>query len=629
MLLGPFHDDLNTLKESTVRDPRPAQAQWSARGDTPRQTCRHAGLRPKMREFMNYITNAFYGATNWSDDNTYKELNATARGKRFPLLKQMPPNTNSPPPPELIDFPLPRGLRLTLSSLATSNFATSYQLGTVGIVDGSISYLYSTVPLAGIAAQSDRIPLQALLRSYRQIRDLGAAEWPWFPFPGVDKPSTPKGGSSPRAEKENSDEGAAEKGGFGASLGLGLSQEGEKKWLLYGRLYLPQSLLEGLVVRRVNSCLQVQLAAVSERSLRNGGTILGLVQYDRGKYGVEGLASTDGGLLGIRGLYNFGGDTVPFAAAVTTNVSQSTTATQTQGSGSNADSNPTSNGTTNGHSFSPSDRERDRIYGRFSIGGELYYGTLNKSGGMSVGARFQTLPAHRGTPLTATLTLNPLMGNISATYAVRARDYCSLATRMEFNVYSYESDWAVGMELWSNRRPGGFLLGRDPRRPVEGDVDGGESARAEGLPGSEQNKAAQEQTRTQMHPKPWWMERSFQAKLEWRLDEECKGPSSSAPPAPANGPWQNAPSTLVPVSKGQHPTTTTTPLSMETGNNDPDDDKEQYRGVLKARLDQNLKMGLLWEGRVKSLIFSLGTGVDLRKLGEPFRSLGLEVQYSS
>jgi hypothetical protein len=40
-----------------------------------------------MREFMHYITNAFYGATGWNDDNTYRELNATARG-RFPSLSR-------------------------------------------------------------------------------------------------------------------------------------------------------------------------------------------------------------------------------------------------------------------------------------------------------------------------------------------------------------------------------------------------------------------------------------------------------------------------------------------------------------------------------------------------------------
>ncbi|KAL2263923.1 hypothetical protein VTK26DRAFT_4304 [Humicola hyalothermophila] len=449
-----------------------------------------------MREFMHYITNAFYGATGWNEDNSYKELNATAR--------------------ELIDFPLPRGLRLTLSSLATPHFATSYQLGTVGIVDGSISYLHSSVPLTRIAAKSDRIPLPALLRSYRRLHDLNSQDRQWFW--GLDQSTEPAST---------------------ASAGDEPGPAGDSSSLLYGRLYLPQSLLEGLVVRRLSPALQVQLSAVSERTLRNGGTLLGLVQYDKGKYGVEGLASTDGGLLGVRGLYNFGGDT----SAV----------------GSPPVDHAASDNNGNG--------ERDRIYGRFSAGGELYYGTLNKSGGMSLGARFATLPAHRGTPLTATLTINPLMGNINATYAVLAKDYCSLATRMEFNVYSYESDWAVGMELWSNRRPGGFLLGVDPNRQPDPEPDA-----------------------------PKRKERSFQAKLEWRLDDE-----------PGPEPDQSR--------------LNQTPADSEN--------KEAYRGVLKARLDQNLKIGLLWEGRVKSLIFSLGTGIDLRKLGEPFRSLGLEIQYSS
>ena len=58
-------------------------------------------------------------------------------------------------------------------------------------------------------------------------------------------------------------------------------------------------------------------------------------------------------------------------------------------------------------------------------------------------------------------------------------------------------------------------------------------------------------------------------------------------------------------------------------------EEDEYAGVLKARLDQNLRIGLLWEGRMKSLLFSLGTGVDLHKLNQPFRKLGLEIQFSS
>ena len=51
-----------------------------------------------------------------------------------------------------------------------------------------------------------------------------------------------------------------------------------------------------------------------------------------------------------------------------------------------------------------------------------------------------------------TLTLNPLMGNLSSTYAVKAGPNLALCSRFDFNVYSYESDVVVGMELW-RRRP--------------------------------------------------------------------------------------------------------------------------------------------------------------------------------
>lgn len=420
-------------------------------------------------------------------------------------------------------------MRLTLSSLATPHFATSYQLGSVGVVDGSISYLHSSIPLTHIAAQSDKIPLPALLRCYRRLHDLRSPGQHYLldADPLAAQSAQALLGALP-------DTSAADPTKYTHSL-------------LYGRLYLPQSLLEGMVIKRFTKALQVHVRAVSEQSLRNGGTILGLVQYDKGKYGLEGLYSSDGGLLGFRGLYNFGGD-----------------------ASSNCDSWTTPTGENNGNGQTI---EKERIYGRFSVGGELYYGTLNKSGGMSLGARFATLPAHNGTPLTATLTINPLMGNINATYALLAREYCSLATRVEFNVYSYESEWAVGMELWSNRRPAGFLLGASPSNdpdPVEPEV---------------------------LQP-PRKKERSFQAKMEWRLDDPEPEPELAAPE--------------------------TAPKSETDKQND-----EEYKGVLKARLDNNLRIGLLWEGRAKSLIFSLGTGIDLHKLGEPFRSLGLEVQYSS
>lgn len=475
-----------------------------------------------MLEFMDYIQSAFYAATGWNRDNSYSSLNAT---------------TNA-----LLNFPTPRGVRLTLGSLATPQFATAYQLGTVGVVDGSISYLYSTVPLHKAIAQSDRIPLPDLLRSYKPLAELrGATD--------------------------------------ATKLVDGLEAR-QKDALAYGRLYLPRSMLEALLVKRFTPALQMQISSVSDQTLRNGGTVLGMVQYDKGRYDIEGLASSDGGLLGIRGLYNFGGDAEKLNAP---------TAISEDGSHGN--------GSGNGNG------ERDMIYGRFSAGAELYYGTLNKSGGMSLGARFATLPSHTGTPLTATMTINPLMGNISWSYAVMAGQHCSLATKLDFNVYSYESDWAIGMELW--RKKGAWAaqeeeavaavpprLERSFQAKMEWRLDDPLPA-LEGLEGLEPLPEPEPTMKRKQ-------ERSFQAKLEWRLDD----------PVEASLPDKSTLTEKLPSPEDKA-------------------DADEYAGVLKARLDQHMKIGLLWEGRIKSLLFSLGSGVDLRKLDSPFRSLGLEVQFSS
>lgn len=475
----------------------------------------------------------------------------------------------------LLNFSTPRGLRLSLSALASSNFATSYQLGSVGVVDGSISYLFSSVPLRVLLTpQSENVPLPDLLRSYRHLT----------PVARRDDPSL-----RPPDDKDKVNES-----------------------LLYGRLYLPQSQLEALLVRRLSPAFQAQFSAVSGQHLRNGGTALGLLQYDVGRYALEGLASTDGGLLGFRGVYNFGGDL-------------------------SSKKHTSSSTTENGNGQGSGNGDKERIYGRFSTGGEIYYGTLNKSGGISIGARFATLPDNKGTPLSATLTMNPLMGNIAASYAVMAGKDCSLATRMEFNIFSYESSWAVGMELW--------------RKPFARTVAGADSTLAD--------TAAAKKTAQKLHfaaktatsqpdgkvidpknttevaptptptPTPTPAERSFNAKLEWRLDEPEKPAHKSAEKKAASkanggnaGPKSKTKKTALP--KAVQPV-----KKVETAVVEETEEKEEYAGVVKARLDQNLRLGVLWEGRVKSLLFSLGSGIDLRMMNKPFRTLGLEIQFSS
>ena len=270
--------------------------------------------------------------------------------------------------------------------------------------------------------------------------------------------------------------------------------------MLYGRFFLPASILEALYVRRISPTRQLRLACVSDSTLRNGGTILALLQSDYGKYSTEYIYSTDSGLLGVRGLYNFGAHPRTTLSSISSR----------------------NDGV---------EHEAEVAHGRFSAGAELYYGLLNKSGGVSTGLRFTTLPTHTGFPYTMTITLNPLMGNLSSTYSAKAGGNIALSSRFDFNFYSYESDIQLGLELW---RPQKFM--QDAEEPTK--------------------------------------------KVRQTVKELIRG-------------------------------------------------DEDVSGVFKARIDQNLKVGVLWEGRIKELLVTLGLNADLKKREHIFRAFGIELQYSS
>jgi distribution and morphology protein 10 len=198
--------------------------------------------------------------------------------------------------------------------------------------------------------------------------------------------------------------------------------------------------------------------------------------------------------------------------------------------------------------------------GLFSLGSELYYGILNKSFGLSTGLRFTTLPSYTGFPYTMTLTLNPLMGNLSSSYSVKAGRHLALSTRFDFNFYSYESGIVVGAELW-----------RMTRRADE-------TAWA----------------RRKMESTPGWV-------VSGSAEEGDTDPSTS-------------------------PVVVADTQGLQTHKKEPEED---VLGILKARIDQDYRIGLLWEGRFKELLFTVGANVDLKRREQIFRGVGLEVQYSS
>lgn len=316
-------------------------------------------------------------------------------------------------PLALLDFSTPERLRVHLSSLATPQFATTYTLGTVGLIDGSISYLFSTIPFNDTPSRSSLIPLRKLVPGYRQVQPPVAPvrDWGWDAVLDEIKTSSSKEDIARR-----------------------------KATLLHATLHLPPpTTLTALFLRRISPTTQLSLALCSTRGPPMSksapqASILTQLSHDTGKYCNEYLFSTDNALFGWRGLWNFGPD--PRDAK--------------------------------------KDGSSPPQLSLLSAGAEAYYSPVSSLVGMSTGLRFTTLPAatewtpssssssstnnnHNHGPIstfpyTLTLTLTPLTGSLSTTYSLQASPNLAFSSRFSFNVYSWESEMVAGCELWRKSR---------------------------------------------------------------------------------------------------------------------------------------------------------------------------------
>ncbi|KAJ5617033.1 hypothetical protein N7537_002147 [Penicillium hordei] len=351
-----------------------------------------------MLDFMDYIQLSFAEATHWNRDNSYSSLNTTAQS--------------------ILDFSTPERLRVHLSSLSTPHFATSYTLGTVGLLDGSVSYLFSTVPFNNLPSGSASIPLRKICPGYRQVQAPAAPiqTWGWDSL--LDGVSIPGLKDGSRAEPSNPKDGEDNRE----------SEAKRKATLLHASLHLPPpSTLYALFLRRISTNMQLSLAVCSTQGppqLKSApqASLLTQLSHDTGKYSNEYLFSTDNALFGWRGLWNFGPDPRYTRDDVPPPLSL------------------------------------------LSAGAEAYYSPISSLIGMSTGLRFTTLPAatevpqssshsHTRTPIstfpyTLTLTLAPIVGSLSTTYSLRASPNLAFSSRFGFNVYSWESEMVAGCELW-------------------------------------------------------------------------------------------------------------------------------------------------------------------------------------
>lgn len=379
-----------------------------------------------MLPFMDYIVREFGTATDWNFDNSYSFLTATSDA--------------------LLSFDTPQTATVHVSSLSTANFATSYTLSALGQLDGSLSYLYSNIQLDHVRSSSTSIPLRKIVEGYRDV-------------------------PLPVKLEEIAD-------------ALHTLKDGRKPILMHATLILPPpTTLTALYARRVRPDTLFSLF-VDSRTVTNPSTsgsppatILAHVQHDTGRYSIEGLGSSDTGLLGIRGLWNFGLGR-PDAEV------DSPLALSDLGGSPSVPLLPDLL-----QQLSPRFHHLSSKPSLLSAGAEFYYSPFSHVIGLSTGLRFTTLSSHTFTPATTsdtirstskplagtssalssailspaniptsspfpytmTLTANPIIGSLSTTYSVKPTSNLALSSQFDFNVYSWESQYVVGAEIW--RRP--------------------------------------------------------------------------------------------------------------------------------------------------------------------------------
>ncbi|GAA5918846.1 hypothetical protein JCM1841_002768 [Sporobolomyces salmonicolor] len=393
-----------------------------------------------MSSHSAYLLREFFLATHWYNvDNHYASFTHPSR--------------------QLLDFAIQPGLHLSLASNPTRNFASGLALSSLvpetpntyppttapvlgppvsPLLAGQLTYLFSSAPVSATSTKrsavgDERIRFKHLVQSFGteaavpQVPELREDVRPtWQRGERVDKAAT-------------------------------------ADFLLYGRLYAPSPRLDALYVHRLSATAQALVSlitvpspappptlswqnddpATSAAAPTASGTAARLselelkLQQDTGRWSAEYSYAVGDGMWGVRGLYNFG----------------------RWGSGLALETAPTEPG-----GGKPAARERvvdeedelpTGLKGRWSAGGEVYFSAQERSAGLSTGLRFTTLPESAGgpaqPPTTLTATLNPIMGQLSTAYAVQTGKDSSLASRFDFNLYSYDADLTVGGE-WFQRR---------------------------------------------------------------------------------------------------------------------------------------------------------------------------------
>ncbi|KAI8819433.1 uncharacterized protein EV422DRAFT_568858 [Fimicolochytrium jonesii] len=331
-----------------------------------------------MIDYLSHILRTYHHATRYRPDDSYTSLTLDSRC--------------------ILDFPVPRGLSVTLGKCISPELKASYTVGIPNI--RSAGFLFTSLPVAGevgaLWGDNEGDGEGGLLGMDREReRERGTTE--------VKVVST-----------VNREEGGNELPANAAAVALDLdardisthdkAETETKKYLLYGRIF-EDLRLEAMYIRSLSQRTHFVASGVNSwRRAPNGASSISAQLLHAGESYNAGLSWTsDDQVLGVSGLFRFGNT-------------------------------------------------------GWAAGSEVCYTAKEKSGGLSFGARYKSLAPSRQPPLSTspypphavrsalTFLANPIMGHFSTSYTTTVRSGLTMSTRYDINVYSYEADLAVGLE---------------------------------------------------------------------------------------------------------------------------------------------------------------------------------------
>lgn len=352
-----------------------------------------------MQDFTSHLLRSYFASTDWHTANSYLHLTSSSSTI-------------------LLDFPIPTGVSLAVSSSPSSTFHSSHRLRCMPHLTGSAGYVFArTEKPLGLIGQDGDEGHEGGIAGIRLRQCLDR-------FRIVNVPKRPE----PKTQRWETDSGVEKRGE--KSIDMGVSTHGKlirstpPDYLLYGCLHAPSARLDALFTTRISPTWNLIVTACSfpprpppsmtsssasvdsSQQLQQpnpGPTAPGAtnlqctLQNDTGKWFNEFSYSVDDALWGFRTMHHFGPSSRQQASSSESSIaggSEDWTTFSQQPSSADASKKTEMTGSLR------SDEEVSQevgggLKGRFSAGAELFFSASEKSAGLSTGVRFTTLPEGR------------------------------------------------------------------------------------------------------------------------------------------------------------------------------------------------------------------------------------------